>query len=79
LGKYHGLLAIYRRMDGRCFFSRDRSMNMGTDQKMVECVSITEAARGNPMPTDLIHFTMAFTFVTLWAVIGHIAVVRRRL
>ena len=30
------------------------------------------------MPTDLIHLTMAFTFVALWAVIGHIAVVRRR-
>jgi len=33
---------------------------------------------GIPMPTDLIHFTMAFTFITLWTVIGHIAVVRRR-
>jgi hypothetical protein len=30
------------------------------------------------MATDLIHFTMAFTFFALWAVIGHIAVVSRR-
>ncbi len=30
------------------------------------------------MDTDLIHYTMAFTFVALWAMIGHIAVVRRR-
>jgi hypothetical protein len=30
------------------------------------------------MATDLIQFTMAFTYVAVWAVIGHIAVVRRR-
>jgi hypothetical protein len=30
------------------------------------------------MDTDLIHYTMAITFIALWAVIGHIAVVRRR-
>ncbi len=30
------------------------------------------------MDTDLIHYVMAITFLALWAMIGHIAVVRRR-
>jgi len=30
------------------------------------------------MASDLIHLTMAITFLGVWALIGHIAVVRRR-
>jgi hypothetical protein len=30
------------------------------------------------MAADLLHFTMAITFFSLWAVIGHFAVVQRR-
>lgn len=33
---------------------------------------------GYLMDTDLIHYVMAITFLALWAMIGHIAVVRRR-
>jgi uncharacterized membrane protein YcaP (DUF421 family) len=36
------------------------------------------SVEGSLMATDTIHFTMAITFFALWAVIGHIAVVRRR-
>lgn len=32
-----------------------------------------------PMATDLIHLTMAVTFLGVWALIGHLAVVHRRL
>lgn len=30
------------------------------------------------MDADLIHLTMGVTFLGMWALIGHIAVVRRR-
>ena len=30
------------------------------------------------MPTDLSHLTKAFSFFAMWALIGHIVVLRRR-